>query len=170
MPLLTSPDAGKSLVDREAGLSRVGRSPWWGVAGSVERTIIPPARAGGGSKLRGRRFGLLAARIVPSEALLSSDWPEGFERARGLLFRWFAEGGESATKLPGTRATPTPPRADLCPGASVEVAVRNGKPFFRAWSLAGSKRCQERCFGGALRRFPRTYVPDTSFFSRTIFR
>ena len=59
----------------------------------MERTIIPPVRAGGGLKLRGRRFGLLAARIVPSEALLSSDWPEGFERARGLLFRWFAEGG-----------------------------------------------------------------------------
>ena len=93
MPLLSSPGAGRSLVDREAGLSRVGRCSLVGLAGSVERTIIPPARAGGGSKLRGRRFGLLAARIVPSEALLSSDWPEGFERARGLLFRWFAEGG-----------------------------------------------------------------------------
>lgn len=113
---------------------------------------------------------MLAARIVPSEALLPSDWPEGFERARGLLFRWFAKGGnwQRNSLERGLR----PPLRGLisAQGASVEVVVRNEKPFFRAWSLAGSKRCQERCFGGALRRFPRTYVPDTSFFSRTIFR
>ena len=144
--------------------------PGGGLAGSLERTIIPPARAGGGSKLRGRRFGLLAARIVPSEALLSSDWPEGFERARGLLFRWFAEGGNRQRNSLERGLRPPLRGLISAQGASVEVAVRNEKPFYRAWSLAGSKRCQERCFGSALRRFPRTYVPDTSFISRTIFR
>ena len=62
----------------------------------MERTIIPPARAGGGSKLRGRRFGLLAARIVPSEALafFGAGQTRGVRaRARALVVQWFAEGG-----------------------------------------------------------------------------
>ena len=68
------------------------------------------------------------------------------------------------------RATFAPPWADLCPGYVLWRGVRNGcAAFLRTWSLAGSERCQERCFGGALRRFPRTYVPDTSFFTRTLY-
>ena len=169
LPLLLSPGVGRSLVDREAGLSRVGRSPLWGWPARWsgqsfrrrEPAVVRSSGAGG--------LGCLQPGSYRRRPCFLRTGQKGSSAREVFCFGGLPK-GELATKLPGTRTTPTPPRADLCPGASVEVAVRNEKPFYRAWSLAGSKRCQERCFGGALRRFPRTCVPGTSFFSKTLFK
>ena len=60
----------------------------------------------------------------------------------------------------------TRPRGSSLPRARPRDPVlqdRHGA-FLCARSLAGSTRRQERRCGGALRKFPRTCVPDASFF------
>ena len=116
------------------------------------------------------RVSLIARRTFRGMAALPGGcWrsreAKGPLRVRGLCYRRFAEGGARRRKLLESNLA-TRPRANLCPGC---VLLRGGGtiwPFLRTWSLAGSERCQERCFGGALLRFPRTSVPDTSFFIR----
>ena len=172
LPLLPSPGAGRSLVDREAGLSRVGRSPWWGLAGSMERTIITaganrrwfeaqgqevwvacsPDRTVGGLAFFGLARRVRArARSFVSVVCRRGNWQRN-SLERGLR-----------PPLRGLISAQVRPWRWRC-GTKSRFFVHGAWPAPR--SLAGSKRCQERCFGGALRRFPRTYVPDTSFFSR----
>jgi len=113
---------------------------------------------------------LLAARIVPSEALSFLRTGQiGFERVRSFVSvvcrrgNWQRNSLERGLRPPlrGLISAQVRPWRWRC-GTKSRFFVHGAWPAPR--SLAGSKRCQERCFGGALRRFPRTYVPDTSLY------